>query len=151
MSYGEIPMWIDLRSTSFWRCCYSGQMSPYPPPPLPGQSPLSTRHVNNRCLKKRFQKRFRLVSHHGFCSYFLEECSLFRSDWAWKGAHSLFDSVYLCVCVCVCEIEGESEREKESERVFKGPSPDLEPISMQMLWPDMEGATIVRRGQAGLA
>lgn len=54
----------------------------------------------------------------------------------------------MCVYVCLTQKDRGLKTERE---FFEGPSPDLEPISMQMLQPDLEEAAIVRRGQAGLA
>lgn len=92
-------------------------------------------------LLVNMKRRLRSISHHVLHSDFLEECSLLRSDWTLKE-QTLYTTVYLCVCVC------ETQKERE---FFEGPSPDLEPISMQMLRPDLEEAAIVRCGQAGLA
>lgn len=69
---------------------------------------------------------------------------MLRSDWALKE-ETLYMTVYLCV------LDTERERGRSRESVFEGPSRDLEPISMQMLRPDLEGAAIVRRGEARLA
>lgn len=64
-------------------------------------------------------RRLRSISHHVLPSDFREECSLFRSDWALKERP-------FCLFVCVFDTDREGD-------CFEGPSPDLEPISMQML------------------
>ncbi len=125
------------------------------------------RHVNHRYLKREchtenfcmlnplslpltllvnMKGRLRSISHHVLPSDFLEEYSMLRSDWALKK-----QTLFLFVCIGHRKRERERGRRRERESVFEGPSPNLEPISMQMLRPDLEGPTIVRRGEARLA
>lgn len=90
---------------------------------------LKSSLVATRPLLVNMKGRLRSISHHVLSSDFLEDCFMFWSDWALKEQSRLKDSVYLCVTA------GEGERE-----IFEGPSPNLEPISMQMLRPDLEGS-----------
>ncbi len=56
----------------------------------------------------------RSISHHVLPSDFLEECSMFRSDWALKE-HPPYTTLFICVC------DAEREWERRRGSLFGGP------------------------------